>query len=170
MFWSWGLAVIGVFGLYLTTRKMAAGYAVGLGVQVLWIAYAITTAQYGFIFSAIAFGAVNTIGYVKWTTEKKQRPDLKRIDFDKPGPVIPEEPTQQCMSIAFMPPSEYDARGMPEWNVYPYVRQHGPKVIIGPSTQKQYILSSSEAYHAGRALIEASTSTEHYITKSRDEA
>lgn len=72
MWWSWLLAVIGVFGLYLTTRKMAAGYAVGVAVQILWITYAIVTAQYGFIFSALAFGAVNALGFYKWTAEDQK--------------------------------------------------------------------------------------------------
>lgn len=72
MLWSWILAVIGVFGLYLTTRKMAAGFAVGVLVQILWINYALVTDQYGFIFSALAFGSVHAYGFYKWQFEKEQ--------------------------------------------------------------------------------------------------
>ena len=64
--WSYVLATIGVFGLWLTTRKLWQGFAVGVAVQLLWIAYAVTTTQWGFIGSAVAYGAVNTLGLVRW--------------------------------------------------------------------------------------------------------
>lgn len=67
MLWSWILAAIGVFGLWLTTKRMWQGFAVGVAVQLLWIAYALTTSQYGFIASALAYGAVNSLGLYRWT-------------------------------------------------------------------------------------------------------
>lgn len=67
MWWSIVLAVIGVTGLYLTTKKLAAGFAVGVAVQVLWIAYAVVTKQWGFIGSALAYGSVNALGLYRWT-------------------------------------------------------------------------------------------------------
>lgn len=70
--WSWGLASIGVFGLFLTTRKLKAGFAVGVGVQVLWIAYAVASHQYGFIASALAYGAVNALGLARWTKDERK--------------------------------------------------------------------------------------------------
>lgn len=69
MWWSFLLAGIGVFGLYLTTlgdRVRWYGYGVGLAVQTLWIAYALVTGQPGFLLSACAFGVVNSIGLIKW--------------------------------------------------------------------------------------------------------
>lgn len=72
MWWSWILAAIGVTGLYLTTKKLAVGFAVGVLVQVLWIAYAITTNQFGFIASALAYGAVNALGLYRWTHKEQQ--------------------------------------------------------------------------------------------------
>lgn len=71
--WSYLLAAIGVFGLYLTTRKLWHGFAVGVAVQLLWITYAIVTRQYGFIASALAYGAVNTLGLIRWTRNKPER-------------------------------------------------------------------------------------------------
>ncbi|WP_196249941.1 hypothetical protein [Rhodococcoides fascians] len=80
MWWSFVLAAIGVTGLYLTTREGGtrwAGYGVGLLVQFLWIAYALVTMQYGFILSALAYGAVNTIAIIKgirqWRRESVRR-------------------------------------------------------------------------------------------------
>lgn len=65
--WSWGLAAVGVSGVYLTTKKLYAGYVVGVLVQVLWISYAVSTRQWGFIASALAFGWVNALGWYRWT-------------------------------------------------------------------------------------------------------
>lgn len=59
--WSWILTAVGVTGLFLAGRGGWAGWAVGLGVQVLWLAYAIVTKQYGFIVSAFAYGWVNVV-------------------------------------------------------------------------------------------------------------
>lgn len=138
MIWSVVLAAVGVFGLYLTTRKMAAGYAVGVGVQVLWITYAVVTAQYGFIFSALAFGAVNALGFYKWKTEGKKRRGT-------PPKKVP---------YAALPPNVFNHKGDPKWNIYPYVEVWGDRVLIGP-TSKRIILKDEEAHRAARALLEA---------------
>lgn len=71
--WSMLLASIGIAGLYLTTRPEPVrwyGFIVGLAVQALWIAYAVTTHQLGFVVSAIAYGAVNAIGIRKWLRQR----------------------------------------------------------------------------------------------------
>lgn len=93
MLWSWILAAIGVTGLYLTTRKLAVGFAVGVAVQVIWIAYAFATEQWGFIASALAYGAVNALGLYRWTREKAPHthggqlppPNLDLIETRVPG-------------------------------------------------------------------------------------
>lgn len=72
--WSMLLASIGIAGLYLTTRPEPTrwyGFIVGLAVQALWIAYAVTTHQLGFVVSAIAYGVVNAIGIRKWIREQR---------------------------------------------------------------------------------------------------
>jgi hypothetical protein len=68
--WSWALAAVGVFGLWLTTRRDWRGYLVGVSVQLLWVAYAIATTQWGFIASALVYGAVNMIGIRAWRNPK----------------------------------------------------------------------------------------------------
>lgn len=72
MWWSLVLAVIGAAGVYLTGRKLWTGFAVGLGVQVLWIAYAVATSQYGFFISAGLFGWMNYLGLRRWLNDKKR--------------------------------------------------------------------------------------------------
>lgn len=147
MIWSVVLAAVGVLGLYLTTRKMAAGYAVGVAVQFLWITYAVVTAQYGFIFSALAFGAVNAVGFVKWTKEKRE------VVWVESNDTIPAD--NRVMKVSRLAPSEFLKSGDAKWNLYPFVETWGERVIIGPST-KRVILSANEAHNAGRALIESS--------------
>lgn len=67
--WSWVLAAVGVTGLYLAGRRIWWAWLIGLAAQVLWIAYAIATAQYGFLVSATAYGAVYLRNAVLWRRE-----------------------------------------------------------------------------------------------------
>jgi hypothetical protein len=64
--WSWILTAVGVFGLWLAGRKNPRGWAVGLGAQVLWVAYAISTRQYGFLVSAGAYSWVYLRNFRAW--------------------------------------------------------------------------------------------------------
>ena len=57
-YWSYLLTAVGVFGLFLAGRKDRRGWIVGLFAQVLWIAYATATHQWGFYVSALAYGWV----------------------------------------------------------------------------------------------------------------
>jgi hypothetical protein len=56
--WSYVLAAIGVTGIFFVGRKTIWGWLVLLLNECLWIIYAVTTKQYGFIFAAIAYGIV----------------------------------------------------------------------------------------------------------------
>lgn len=64
--WSWVLGVIGVTGMFFAGRKLWWGWGINLANEVLWIIYAIQTAQYGFIFMAVAYGAVYTRNLHSW--------------------------------------------------------------------------------------------------------
>jgi hypothetical protein len=67
--WSWILTAVGVVGLYFAGRKMWWSWLIGLGAQVLWIAYAIATEQWGFIVSALAYGGVYGRNALLWWRE-----------------------------------------------------------------------------------------------------
>lgn len=179
MWWSIVLAVIGVSGLYLTTRKLAVGYAVGFGVQILWIAYAIATTQFGFIFSALAFGYVNALGWYKWTKEKvdaeldqEEEPDIspairyrKELVASQKSTLNDDEDDQDeeteflyddVLVEDRLPPSHHDNRGDPIWSVYPNIQRMGESVVLGPTHDRRYPMSKADAKLAGRALLEAS--------------
>lgn len=64
--WSWLLMLVGVAGLWLAGSQKKLGWLIGLCAQVIWIAYAVATKQYGFIVSAVAYGAVYARNYVRW--------------------------------------------------------------------------------------------------------
>ena len=77
MYWSYILAVIGVAGIYFVGRKTIWGWWVLLFNEVLWIAYALITNQYGFILSAIAYAIVYIKSYMLW---RQEDPKSKPID------------------------------------------------------------------------------------------
>ena len=73
MLWSYSLAAVGILGIYLAGRRNLWGWAIGVGAQALWIAYALMTDQFGFIVSAIAYAAVYGRNWVRWARERQER-------------------------------------------------------------------------------------------------
>lgn len=71
-YWSYLLTAVGVFGLWLAGRKNLWGWAVGLGAQGLWIAYAYFTDQPGFYLSALAYGSVYARNLHRWAKERRE--------------------------------------------------------------------------------------------------
>lgn len=67
--WSWLLTAAGVSGLLLAGSRRKVGWAVGLGAQALWIAYALVSEQYGFLASALAYGSVYARNWLRWRRE-----------------------------------------------------------------------------------------------------
>jgi hypothetical protein len=72
MAWSWVLGTIGVAGIYFVGRKTIWGWIVLLSNEVLWITYALITKQYGFIFSAIAYGIVYVKSFLHWRNDEQE--------------------------------------------------------------------------------------------------
>lgn len=69
MLWSFVLSVIGIIGLLLTGSKLKIGWVIGFLAQCLWLAYALVSHQWGFIFSALAYGFVYARNWWKWYLE-----------------------------------------------------------------------------------------------------
>lgn len=58
----WGsivLEVVGMIGLWFAGSRPRWGWAIGVAVQPLWVAYSLATKQYGFILGSFAYGAVS---------------------------------------------------------------------------------------------------------------
>ncbi len=66
---SYVLAAIGVTGIYFVGRKSIWAWFLLLFNECLWMVYAITTEQYGFIFAAIAYAIVYIRSYIHWSKE-----------------------------------------------------------------------------------------------------
>ncbi len=79
--WSYLLMAVGVTGLYLSGSKKAYGWLIGLGAQVLWLAYGVSTHQYGFIISCAFYGSVYGRNYLRWRREQEQRPVNKHVRY-----------------------------------------------------------------------------------------
>jgi hypothetical protein len=78
-YWSWILAAIGVTGIFFVGRKTIWGWHILLLNETLWITYAVITKQYGFIFSALAYGIVYVKSYMLWRKEEKANEVRNRI-------------------------------------------------------------------------------------------
>lgn len=64
--WSYVLALGGILQIYLTGKKLKIGWLFGLGTSILWVIFALTTKQYGFIISAAVFGYLHIKNYIEW--------------------------------------------------------------------------------------------------------
>lgn len=68
--WSYLLTAVGVVGLLLAGRKNLWGWAICIGSQGLWAAYAVTTHQLGFLISSGIYSAVYGKNFVAWRKER----------------------------------------------------------------------------------------------------
>jgi hypothetical protein len=68
--WSWILAIIGVIGIYFVGKKTIWGWLVLCLNECLWVVYAVTTKQYGFILAAIAYGFIYVKSFIQWQKEE----------------------------------------------------------------------------------------------------
>jgi len=84
--WSWVLAVIGVTGIFFVGRKTIWGWHILLLNETLWITYAVITKQYGFIFSALAYGIVYIKSYMLWRKED-QTPTISAYEMNTHGSI-----------------------------------------------------------------------------------
>ena len=64
--WSWVLSIIGVTGLWFVGRKRWWGWLIAFTNECLWIVYALTTEQYGFILGAVAYMIIHAHNTRKW--------------------------------------------------------------------------------------------------------
>jgi nicotinamide riboside transporter PnuC len=70
--WSWVLAAIGVTGIFFVGKKVIWAWLILLVNECIWIAYALTTDQYGFIVMATAYAAVYIKSYIAWRKEAEK--------------------------------------------------------------------------------------------------
>ena len=64
-FTCWFLVGAGVTGTFLAGAGYRSGWLILLGLQPIWIAYALITDQYGFVPGSIAYAAAQLNGYLR---------------------------------------------------------------------------------------------------------
>jgi|GEM_PF-4546021 len=61
----WALVGAGVAGTFLAGAGYRSGWLILLGLQPIWIAYALITDQYGFVPGSIAYGVAQLNGFLR---------------------------------------------------------------------------------------------------------
>jgi hypothetical protein len=61
----WSLVGAGILGTHLTSRGVPWGWLLMVSLQPMWIVYALTTDQYGFILGSIACGLAQLNGFLR---------------------------------------------------------------------------------------------------------
>lgn len=69
--WSWALTAVGVTGFILAGRKVWWAWYVNLARQGLWITYAVSTRQWGFLVAAGLYVYVFGRNAIAWTREHR---------------------------------------------------------------------------------------------------
>jgi nicotinamide riboside transporter PnuC len=72
MLWSWVLSIIGITGLWFVGKKRWWGWAIAFTNECLWIIYALTTGQYGFILGALAYMTIHIINTHRWLKDDNE--------------------------------------------------------------------------------------------------
>lgn len=67
MHWDYILAFVGIIGFILAGRKVWWAWYINIAAQFLWVAYAITSEQYGFLISSVIYFAVFSKNAYDWT-------------------------------------------------------------------------------------------------------
>lgn len=67
---SYILGISGAVSFLLVLKNSVTGLWLGLGNQFVWTFYALTTGQYGFLFSVALFGPINMYGLIQHFKKK----------------------------------------------------------------------------------------------------
>lgn len=84
--WSWALTLVGVACFFLAGKKVWWAWYVGLGGQLLWLAYALISGQLGFLVGVFLYTFVYSKNAWEWTREHfYPLPDSYRTRAFPPG-------------------------------------------------------------------------------------
>jgi hypothetical protein len=73
--WSWLLLCLGCSSCGRSATAVGGPGSEPGSVDALWIVYAIHTAQYGFIVTAVAFGSLSLWNWWKWRSRAEEAAD-----------------------------------------------------------------------------------------------
>lgn len=78
--WSWLLSIVGVAGFILAGRKIWWAWYINIFCQGLWLAYAVSSEQWGFLFGGVIYTVVFVNNAWKWTAEHKRNATTPKQD------------------------------------------------------------------------------------------
>lgn len=75
IWWSVLLTTVGITGLWIVSNHRWQGWLISLASEILWIAYAVVTQQWGFIAAAVVYSCVHARALYRW----RRQPELLEI-------------------------------------------------------------------------------------------
>ncbi len=78
VWWSIVLSAVAIGTSWLVGNRWTPAWLIAAVSQALWVAYAVLTQQWGFVASAVVFGALNLRNYLKW--KQLDREEAARAD------------------------------------------------------------------------------------------
>jgi hypothetical protein len=69
---SFIIAGLGIAGSVFQGRKLAIGWALGFGSEVLWIISGLITAQWGLCIAGLGYASIAAHNFLKWRREERQ--------------------------------------------------------------------------------------------------
>jgi hypothetical protein len=81
VWWSVGLSAIAITNSWLIGNRWTPAWIIAALYQCLWATYAVATAQWGFVASAIIFGTMSVRNYRKW--KRLDREEAARDDVQQ---------------------------------------------------------------------------------------
>lgn len=67
---GWLAFALNVWGNLSLTNKSIHGWVIRLASNVFWVAYSYDTATWALLANHVAFGAINIVGWVRWSREE----------------------------------------------------------------------------------------------------
>lgn len=70
VWWSVALSAVALLTSWMIGNRWKFAWLLGVAQQVAWFTYAVTTDQWGFAVSAVAFGFMNARNYLRWARDE----------------------------------------------------------------------------------------------------
>lgn len=106
---EWGpstLSAIGVIGFFLAGRKIWWSWYINIACQILWVIFALSTQQLGFLLGAAVYVVVFTGNAYRWT---RDRHGVKRREYDPLYPTMSWTIAHDLYLKGLLPIEEVDA-------------------------------------------------------------
>lgn len=104
-YWSYILAPFGLMGMWVAGKRKRNGWLLSMFTQALWLMYAVTTEQFGFIPGTLGYLGVYIRNYRNWGKPPKLLPEqallvdrLKDVGVDISGNFADQSPKLELTS------------------------------------------------------------------------